>query len=97
MRIVWSEPAIRDLSAVRAYIARDRPGAAAAQVALVLGAAAALAQFPQAGRPGRRAGTRELVVPRTPFVVPYRVRGETIEILRVLHGRQRWPDGLDPG
>lgn len=59
----------------------------------VVNAVAVLAEFPQAGRPGRRAGTRELVVPRTPFVVPYRVRGGFIEILRLLHGRQRWPDG----
>jgi toxin ParE1/3/4 len=35
-----------------------------------------------------------LVVNRTPYVVPYRLRGATIEILRVLHGRQRWPDRL---
>lgn len=92
MRIVWAEPAIRDLSAARAYIARERPVAARAQIELVLSAVAGLVEFPQAGRPGRRHGTRELVVPRTPYVVPYRVREQTIEILRVLHGRQRWPD-----
>jgi toxin ParE1/3/4 len=38
--------------------------------------------------------TRELVIARTPFVVAYRLRNETIEILRVLHGAQRWPDRL---
>jgi plasmid stabilization system protein ParE len=31
---------------------------------------------------------------RHPYLVPYRVRGELIEVLRVLHGRQRWPDAL---
>ncbi|WP_149541452.1 type II toxin-antitoxin system RelE/ParE family toxin [Siccirubricoccus phaeus] len=92
MRIVWTEPAIRDLQAARAYIARDKPGAAAEQMELVLGAVAGLIEFPHLGRPGRRPGTRELVVSRTPFVVPYRLRGDAIEILRVLHGRQRWPD-----
>jgi toxin ParE1/3/4 len=93
MRIVWTEPAIRDLAAARAYIALDRPGAAEDQVGLVLQAARRLAAFPLSGRPGRRPGTRELVVPRTPYVLPYRIRGDVIEILRVLHGRQRWPMG----
>jgi plasmid stabilization system protein ParE len=60
----------------------------------ILAAAARLAEFPETGRPGRRAGTRELVVSRTPYLVPYRVRGEFVEVLRVLHGRQRWPDAL---
>ena len=92
LTLAWTEPAIRDLQAVRAFIARDNPGAAAAQIEHVLAAVAGLLDLPHRGRPGRRRGTRELVVPRTPFVVPYRVRGEVIEILRVLHGRQRWPD-----
>jgi len=94
MRIIWTEPAIRDLSAARDYIARDKPGAASEQVELVLYAVASLKEFPGTGRPGRRTGTRELVVPRTPYIVPYRVRGDAIEVLRVLHGRQRWPDGF---
>lgn len=68
--------------------------AADRQVELVLAAVAGLLQFLNSGRPGRRAGTRELVVDRTPYIVPYRVRGELVEVVRVLHGRQRWPDAL---
>ncbi len=94
MRIVWTEPALRDLSAARAYIALDKPSAADSQVEHILTAVTGLVRFPESGRPGRRAGTRELVVGRTPYIVPYRVRGDAIEILRVLHGRQRWPDAF---
>ena len=94
MRIVWTAPAVHDLAAARAYIARDNPPAADRQVERVLAAVGSLLQFPDIGRPGRRAGTRELVVSRTPYVVAYRVRAEIIEILRVMHGRQRWPDVL---
>jgi plasmid stabilization system protein ParE len=65
--------------------------AAAGQVARIVKAVATLPEFPQSGRPGRRAGTRELVVAKTPFVVAYRVRGDLVEILRVLHGARRWP------
>jgi len=96
MQIVWTEPALRDLASARAYIARDKPSAADDQVDRIVAAVAGLVRFPESGRPGRRLGTRELVVGRTPYLVPYRVRGETIEILRVLHGRQRWPEIPDP-
>jgi toxin ParE1/3/4 len=91
MQIVWTAPALNDVAALRAYVARDNAIAAEGQVRHVLAAVVGLAEFPGAGRPGRRNGTRELVIGRTPYIVPYRVRGETIEILRVLHGRQRWP------
>jgi toxin ParE1/3/4 len=92
MRIVWTELAVRDLAAARNYIARDNPRAADRQVQRVLAAVAGLLQFPEFGRPGRRAGTRELVISRTPYIAAYRLVGDTVEILRVMHSRQRWPD-----
>ena len=94
MRLVWTAAAVQDLASARAYIARDNAAAAEQQVARVLAAAANLPRFPEMGRPGRRGATRELVVSRTPYIVAYRLRGEAIEILRVMHARQRWPDRL---
>jgi len=94
MRLSWTGPAVQDLVSARAYIARDNPPAADHQVERVVAAVSMLLRFPEAGRPGRRAGTRELVIGRTPYIVAYRVRAGTIEILRVLHGRQRWPNAL---
>ncbi len=44
------------------------------------------------GRAGRRRGTRELVVARTPFLVVYRVEADVITILRLFHGAQDWPN-----
>jgi plasmid stabilization system protein ParE len=43
------------------------------------------------GRPGRIEGTRELVISRTPYIAAYRIGGDTVRILRVLHGAQQWP------
>jgi toxin ParE1/3/4 len=94
MRLVWTDLAIRDLASARAYIAQDNPPAADRQVERVLAAVANLLQFPAIGRPGRRAGTRELVISRTPYIVAYRLRGDAIELLRVMHSRQRWPESL---
>jgi toxin ParE1/3/4 len=95
MRLVWTGAALGDLAAARAYIANDNPAAADDQIGRVLGAVTRLVRFPEIGRPGRRSGTRELVVHRTPYIVAYRVRAEAVEILRVLHARQRWPERLE--
>jgi toxin ParE1/3/4 len=51
-----------------------------------------LSDNPDMGRPGRASGTRELVIPRTPYIVPYRVRNNRIQVLRLYHGARRWPD-----
>jgi toxin ParE1/3/4 len=94
MRLIWTGPAVRDLASAQAYISLDKPSAADRQVELVLAAVSGLAQFPEMGRPGRRAGTYELVVPKTPFIVAYRVIADAVVVLRILHGRQRWPDRI---
>ena len=91
MTVVWSPLAIRHLSALRAYIARDNPDAAADVALKLLAAVERLAELPNVGRPGRLAGTRELVVPGTPYVIPYRVGSERLEIISVFHQRQQWP------
>jgi len=46
------------------------------------------------GRPGRIEGTRELVVSGTPYIAAYRIVGDTVRVLRVLHGAQQWPETL---
>jgi toxin ParE1/3/4 len=53
-----------------------------------------LPENPQIGRPGRVPGTRELIIPKTPFIVPYRLQGNAIQILRIYHGARRWPENL---
>jgi toxin ParE1/3/4 len=53
-----------------------------------------LTKHPHIGRAGRVPETRELVVAKTPYIVPYRVRGDEVEILAVFHGARRWPDGF---
>lgn len=91
MTVVWSPRAIRHLAALRAYIARDNPDAAAGVALALLAAVERLAEVPNLGRPGRLAGTRELVVPGTPYLIPYRVGPERLEISAVFHARQQWP------
>ena len=80
-----------DLADIAGYISQDNPEAARRIVRRLWTAVKSLAEQPEMGRPGRVHGTRELVVSDTPFVVPYRVVGSEIEILRVLHGARNWP------
>ena len=94
MNIIWSPRAIEHLAHLRAYIARDNPKAANRIAGALLEAVERLAELPNLGRPGRVTGTRELVVPATPYVIPYRVRGDRLEVVAVFHGRQKWPKRL---
>lgn len=91
MRISWLHAALGNLNAEAEYIARHNPAAAARVVATIQHAVDQLARYPAMGRPGRVPGTRELVVSETPYVIPYRVRGDRVEILRVFHGARKWP------
>jgi toxin ParE1/3/4 len=54
-------------------------------------AAKGLLDQPMMGRTGKADGTREFVIARTPYILIYRVNPEVLEVLRVIHGAQRWP------
>jgi toxin ParE1/3/4 len=92
MRARWLRKALGNLDDEAAYIAIDDAAAARLVVKCVLDAVSSLAEQLGLGRPGRVPGTRELVVAKTHYIVPYRVRGETVEILRVFHTSRRLPD-----
>ena len=95
MKILWSPEAIQDLGALRSYIAEDNPAAAQRMALRIVEAVEQrLPDNPHVGRPGRVPGTRELVIPRTPYIVPYRVHRGALEILRVYHGARHWPDNF---
>ena len=91
MRVRWLRTALRNLDEEASHIAIDDPVAARLVVGRVLEAVAQLADQPGLGRPGRVHGTRELVVSKTRYIVPYRVRGDTVEVLRVFHTSRRLP------
>ena len=92
MRVRWLRHALRNLDHIAAYIAEDDPAAAGRTVSRIMAQVENLAEHPHAGRPGRVPGTRELVMAGLPCIVPYRVRGGAVEVLRALHAAQRWPD-----
>ena len=92
MWIRWLREALRNLDDEATHIAADDAAAARLVVKRILDAVSILAEQPGLGRPGRVPGTRELVVAKTRYIVPYRVQGKTVEILRVFHTSRRLPD-----
>ncbi len=91
MQIRWLRKALRNLDEEATYIAADDVTAARMVVRRIFEAVGQLTVHPDAGRPGRVPGTRELIVRNTRYILPYRVRGGAIEILRVFHASRRPP------
>lgn len=92
MKIRWLEDALFDLRSLRSYIAQDNPTAANRIATTILKAVNLLTEQPGMSRPGRVHNTRELIITNTPYIVPYRVNNNIIEILRVYHAALQWPE-----
>jgi len=91
-RIEWMDGAVSDLQQISQYIERDRDIAAANRVTqAIYDCVQTLQSMPYRGRAGRVAGSRELVVPRLPYIVFYRVLGERVIIIGIAHGAQNLP------
>jgi toxin ParE1/3/4 len=95
MRVHWTVPALAAMEDLQDYIAQDSPVAAGRVAARITEAINGLVSFPLRGRPGRVSGTFELVIPRTSYTAAYRLRGNFIEVIAVLHQAQQWPESFD--
>jgi len=91
MQVKWLQKALQNLDDEAEYIAREDPVTARLVVQRIVEAINLLPDNPALGHPGRIHGTRELVVPNTRYIVPYRVRPrlQRVEILRIFHTSRR--------
>lgn len=94
MNTRWLEDAINDLQALRQYIHQDNPTAEKKVTDKLIDTIELLSNNPEIGRPGRVINTKELIVSGTPYIVPYRIKNEAIEILRIFHCAMKWPEEL---
>lgn len=95
MRIEWASYAQEDRDEIFTHIEQESPQAAILVDDRIEEQVDQLQQYPEFGRPGRVTGTRELVINKTPFIVPYRILGNTVRVLRILHEAQLWPEGFE--
>lgn len=91
MKLRWTDGAVEDLQSAHDYLEAENPRAAWDAIARIMSAVERLERFPHMGRAGRVEGSRELVVTGTPFLVAYRLRDKSIQILAVLHAARKWP------
>lgn len=91
MNIEWKVEASNDLDRLAEHVAKNRPGQEDTEVGSITDAVDLIATMPNMGRPGRVSGTREWVA-IYPWVIVYKVEQKTkLVIVRVLHGKQKWP------
>jgi toxin ParE1/3/4 len=93
MRLGWTDSAVRDFTHICDYIQAHGSPAIARRVALSIHHQLdLLEQFPEQGRTGRNPDTRELVFSGSPYLAVYRIHKDVVEIVRILHGAQTWPE-----
>jgi addiction module RelE/StbE family toxin len=90
VRIKWLRSALLDLDEIEAYIAEDSSAVAVDVVVKIIKAVSFLGEQQGIGRAGRVPGTKELVIPGLPYIVPYRVKEEVVQVLRVYHISRKW-------
>jgi len=95
MRVRWLRKARLNLGSIHAYITQDNSQAATRVIQQIIDRVDNLAANPSldGSRPGRVAGTRELVIPPS-YIIPFRIKAGALQVIRVFHARQRWPNKL---
>jgi len=91
MKVKWLKTALKNFDQEAEYIAEDNPVAAAKMVEKIIYAVGLLSSNPSIGRTGRIHGTRELIIDSISYIIPYRIRGNHVEILRVFHTSRKPP------
>ena len=91
MQVRWTRPAAQDLERIARRIRQDNPAVALRIAKILYDRCMGLETFPNRGRIGRIAGTRELVFAPLPYIAVYRVKNGAVEILRIYHSAQNWP------
>ena len=92
MKLRWTRAARNDRDRIYAYIEIEQPEAALRLDDRFSERASQLAAFPQLGRTGRVPGTRELSIAGSSYLLVYRVEGDLIWVVRVIHTSQAWPE-----
>jgi len=92
MLVRWTAGSADDLERITDYLFDEAPQHAGRIIRALYNAISGLSMFPNRGRPGKKPGTRELVVRALPYIVVYQVSGDVVYVARILHGAQKWPD-----
>jgi len=92
VRVRWTAPAATALGKIQDYIANENPKAAFEVAQRIRITVSQLEAHPKLGRTGRVRGTYELVVHELPYIVPYRIKKEEVQVLSMYHSSRKWPE-----
>lgn len=88
MKIRWAPAAANDLEQIGLFLEEAYPYLREITLRTIYSSVLSLKAFPRRGRKGKADGTRELILPRLPYVIVYRVTDLAVEIVRIWHGAQ---------
>lgn len=91
MRIRWTPAAAADLEHISNYLKDRYPHYRQPTMRKLYEAIRSLKESPHRGRLGREDGTRELLFPPMPYIAVYRVKEQSIEVLRIYDAAQDRP------
>ena len=94
MKVIWSAASVRHLQEIIDYLKGESSAGTVTIRRRILATARRVGQMPYSGRIGRVDGTREAVVPRSPYIVVYQVSEQAVEILGIWHGARQWPESF---
>ncbi len=92
MKLRWSETAARDLDEAYSFLRERDPAAAQAFLERVRHSLANVQRFSLLGVGGRIPGTREYIVPRTRYIIIYRVTRDVVQVIHVFHSAREFPE-----
>ena len=88
--IEFTTLAQNDLKSIQKYICEDNFEAAQSVVKHIIESIEVLKDAPSIGRAGRVIRTKELVITKYPYIVPYQVKQNIVYTLRILHTSKKW-------
>jgi len=92
MKIILSPLANQDLDEIESYIFKDNTLAAVDVILRILDKIQNVILLnPSIGRKGRILGTREFIMPDLPYIIPYRVKDDVLEVIRIIHTSREYP------
>jgi len=83
--IRWLPKAQESLETELRRIAKENEAAAQCIAVVIKSHTKTREQFLEFGRPGRIPGTQEMVVAGLPYLLPFRMRDDVVEVLRFFH------------
>ena len=93
MKLKWTKQALSDIEGIDEFIKNESSVEVSKRIIKTIQTSVkTLKEFPHLGRAGRSPDTRELIIPNTTYIVPYRVRDQELQILAVFHASRRWPE-----